>query len=77
MVVLSVGLQVSEDTVELAKRLEVETNPYHFAVTHPFAPVATSRPGVYACGVFQEVKDIPSLVKFAIQHGITTLDTSS
>jgi DNA-binding NarL/FixJ family response regulator len=24
-----------------------------------------------------DVKDIPSLVKFAIQHGITTLDTSS
>ncbi|MCK7468077.1 MAG: hypothetical protein MZU91_08145 [Desulfosudis oleivorans] len=28
----------------------------------PFMPVATSRPGVYACGVFQGPKDIPGSV---------------
>ena len=62
MVVLSVGLQVPSSTVELAERIGVELNKSNFAVTHPFSPVETSRAGVYACGVFQEPKDIPSSV---------------
>jgi heterodisulfide reductase subunit A-like polyferredoxin len=62
MIVLSVGLQVPESTVDLAKRLDVDLNKYKFAITDTFAPVETSRPGVYACGVFQEPKDIPSSV---------------
>ncbi len=62
IVVLSVGLQVSESTAELSKRLNVAVDKYNFAVTEPFAPVQTSRPGVYACGVFQSPKDIPSSV---------------
>ncbi|MGD9104284.1 MAG: FAD-dependent oxidoreductase, partial [Desulfobacterales bacterium] len=62
MVVLSVGLQVPESTVQLAERLGVELDDSRFAVTHPFTPVQTSRPGVYACGAFQEPKDIPSSV---------------
>jgi heterodisulfide reductase subunit A-like polyferredoxin len=62
MVVLSVGLQVSESTVETARRLGVELDRYNFAVTTPFEPVSTSRPGVYACGVFQGPKDIPQSV---------------
>jgi heterodisulfide reductase subunit A-like polyferredoxin len=62
MVVLSVGLQVPPSTVELAERIGVELNDSNFAVTHPFNPIETSRAGVYACGVFQEPKDIPSSV---------------
>jgi heterodisulfide reductase subunit A-like polyferredoxin len=62
MVVLSVGLQIPESTVELAERLGIELTDSRFAVSHPFAPVETTRPGVYACGVFQEPKDIPSSV---------------
>jgi heterodisulfide reductase subunit A-like polyferredoxin len=62
MVVLSVGLQVPASITELAERLDVELNHYNFATTHPFAPMETSRPGVYACGVFQGPKDIPSSV---------------
>jgi heterodisulfide reductase subunit A-like polyferredoxin len=62
MVVLSVGLQVPQSTVELAERIGVELDDSRFAVTHPFTPVQTSRPGVYACGVLQEPKDIPSSV---------------
>ena len=62
MVVLSVGLQVSESTVENARRIGVELDHYNFAVTTPFEPVSTSRPGVFACGVFQGPKDIPSSV---------------
>jgi heterodisulfide reductase subunit A-like polyferredoxin len=62
MIVLSVGLQVSEPAIELAERLEVAMDAYHFAKTHPFTPVETSRPGVYVCGVFQGPKDIPGSV---------------
>ncbi|QTA87338.1 Fe-4S ferredoxin [Desulfonema magnum] len=61
-VVLSVGLQISESVADLAKRLNVAVDKYNFAVTEPFTPVETSRPGVYACGVFQSPKDIPTSV---------------
>ena len=62
MVVLSVGLQVPQSTAEMAERLGIELDKSNFAVTHPFTPIETSRAGVYACGVFQEPKDIPSSV---------------
>ncbi len=62
MVVLSVGLQVPAAMADLAKRLDIELDKYNFAVTHPFTPVETSRPGVYACGVLQGPKDIPTSV---------------
>ncbi|MCU0539608.1 MAG: FAD-dependent oxidoreductase, partial [Desulfobacterales bacterium] len=62
MVVLSVGLQVPRETRELAARLGIDTDRYGFAVSPPFLPVATSRPGVFACGVFQQPKDIPGSV---------------
>ena len=62
MVVLSVGLQVPESTVQLAEQLGVELNDSRFAVTHPFAPIETTRPGVYACGALEEPKDIPTSV---------------
>ena len=62
MVVLSVGLQASESTLALANLLEIDLNRYNFIDTDPFAPVATSRPGVYTCGNLQGPKDIPSSV---------------
>ena len=62
MVVLSVGLQVGREARELAQRLSIDTDRYGFAVSPPFQPVATSRPGVFACGVFQQPKDIPGSV---------------
>ena len=62
MVVLSVGLTISKSTIELAERLEIEIDKHNFAVSKPFAPVQTSRPGVYACGVFQGPKDIPTSI---------------
>ena len=62
MVVLSVGLQIPQSTVDLAKRLDVDLNHYRFAATHPFTPVESSRPGIYVGGVFQGPKDIPSSV---------------
>ena len=62
MVVLSVGLEITGDTVRTAERLGIELNASNFVDTGPFAPVETSREGVYACGVFQGPMDIPSSV---------------
>ena len=62
MVVLSVGLEVKQETAELAKKIGVDLNMYNFAAIHPFEPVSTSREGIYACGVFQGPKDIPGSV---------------
>ena len=62
IVVLSVGLQVTESSIDLAKRLHIDLGKYNFAETDPFLPVATSRKGVYTCGVFQGPKDIPSAI---------------
>jgi heterodisulfide reductase subunit A-like polyferredoxin len=62
MVVLSVGLRPSENTVEMAKRLGIDLNAHNFAKTGPFTPVETSRPGIFVCGAFQGPKDIPDSV---------------
>jgi heterodisulfide reductase subunit A-like polyferredoxin len=62
MIVLSVGLQVPPSSRELAGRLGIDLDGYGFVVKPTFAPLETSRPGVYACGVFQGPKDIPSSV---------------
>jgi len=62
MVVLSVGLQVSQSAIELAGRLGIDLNKYNFIETDPFLPVATSRPGIYTCGILQGPKDIPASV---------------
>ena len=62
MVILSVGIKIPDSSVDLAKRLGIELNQYNFVNTSPFTPVATSRPGIYTCGVFQGPKDIPGSV---------------
>jgi len=62
MLVLSVGLEVSVETIELAEKLEINVNKNNFLESEPFAPLASSRPGIYACGTFQGPKDIPSSV---------------
>lgn len=62
MVVLSTGLETDERVVELADRLGVELDGYDFVLSDSFHPVATSVPGIYACGAFTGPKDIPSSV---------------
>ncbi|NTV42485.1 MAG: FAD-dependent oxidoreductase, partial [Syntrophobacteraceae bacterium] len=59
MVVLSVGLEIDPMAADQARNLGIELNKYNFAVTEASAPVSTSRPGVYTCGLFQGPKDIP------------------
>jgi len=62
MVVLSVGLTIPDTAIELARRLDIDLDKYHFSKSDPFAPVETSRKGIYTCGVFQGPKDIPGSV---------------
>jgi heterodisulfide reductase subunit A len=59
MVILSVGLVVREDTAFLAEKFGISLDKYQFAATSSFAPVETSRPGIYVCGALQGPKDIP------------------
>ena len=65
LVVLSVGMVPSKQTVEMAKRLGVEIDAYGFCKTKTFEPTSTSRPGIYVCGAFQGPKDIPETVSQA------------
>jgi heterodisulfide reductase subunit A len=62
IVVLSVGLGVGKEAIDLANRLGIELDQYNFAATSSFDPVKTSRPGIYVCGAFQAPKDIPQSV---------------
>jgi heterodisulfide reductase subunit A len=60
--VLSVGLETSPEIVDLAERLNLEMTPGKFCQTQTFAPVDTSRKGIFVCGAFQGPKDIPQSV---------------
>jgi heterodisulfide reductase subunit A-like polyferredoxin len=63
MVVLSVGLESSQDALTLAKTMGIDVKTEtRFADTSPFTPVNTNKDGVYVCGVFQAPKDIPQSV---------------
>ena len=65
LVVLSVGLQVSEKNRELAGRLGIELDGFGFARTDGFTPLAASRPGVFVSGACNGPKDIPETVSEA------------
>ena len=62
MVVLSVGLCVNREGINLAEKLGVNVSNYGYASTGSFKPVESSVPGIYVCGTFQAPKDIPSSV---------------
>jgi heterodisulfide reductase subunit A len=62
MVVLSVGLEISPEVVELARKLDIDLTEGDFCETGSFRPVNTSREGIYVCGAFQGPKDIPQSV---------------
>ena len=62
LVVLSVGIGVSKDAADLAKKLDIQLDPYSFPLNSSFDPVRTSKPGVFVCGAFQGPKDIPDSV---------------
>ncbi len=62
MVVLSVGLSISKESIELAEKAKIDLDRLGFAQTTSFKPVETSRPGIFISGAFHSPKDIPSSV---------------
>jgi heterodisulfide reductase subunit A-like polyferredoxin len=62
LVVLSVGMEPGKSAQEIARRFDIELNEYGFCATDRLSPVATSQPGVFVTGAFQEPKDIPETV---------------
>jgi heterodisulfide reductase subunit A len=59
LVVLTTGFRVSAAAKELAEKIGIDLNEHDFARTGCFDPVATTKPGIYVCGMFQSPKDIP------------------
>jgi heterodisulfide reductase subunit A len=62
MVVLSVGLDIPQESIDLAQKMGIELNHYNFVRTGSFDPLQTSRPGIFVCGAFQGPRDIPETV---------------
>ncbi|MFX0098698.1 MAG: FAD-dependent oxidoreductase [Candidatus Hodarchaeota archaeon] len=62
IVVLSVGLKPSDQSIEVASKFGIKLDKYNFCATNLFAPLETSRNGVYVCGTFSGPKDIPETV---------------
>jgi len=62
MAVLSVGLSISKESIELTKKAGINLDPFGFAQTTSFHPIETSRPGIFISGAFHSPKDIPSSV---------------
>ena len=62
LVVLSVGMEASKATAQLAADIGVELNASGFVKTDPFLPTATTRPGIFVAGVARGCKDIPESV---------------
>ena len=62
LVVLSVGMEMSQKVRDLGGKLGVQLDDYGFCRTIPFRPLETSRAGIFAAGPFLEPKDIPETV---------------
>ncbi len=62
LVVLSVGMQPSEESKKLFGKLGVKTDRFGFVDTDEMSAPATSRAGILACGVSTGPKDIPETV---------------
>jgi len=77
IVVLSVGLDIPPESMDLAKKMGVELNQYNFVNTKTFEPVRTTKDGVYICGAFQGPKDIPETVMQASDVCCCNLGTFS
>ena len=62
MVVLAVGLQIPKHVLDLAHVADIKLTADNFAATSDFAPVKTSREGIFTCGAIAGPKDIPQSV---------------
>ncbi len=62
MVVLSVGMEISDSVKNLGRQLGIQLDEYGFCHTTLFDPLQTSQPGIFVAGPFREPKDIPETV---------------
>jgi len=62
LVVLSVGMEISDSVKQLGHKLGIALDPYGFCHTTLFDPLQSSRAGIYVAGPFREPKDIPETV---------------
>jgi heterodisulfide reductase subunit A len=62
LVVLATGLEPPQSAQSLAGLLDIELNAHGFCLTDKFAPLQTSRPGVFVCGAFSSPKEISETV---------------
>lgn len=62
LVVLSHGMEISDNVKDLAQEMGIELNSSGFVKSSDFAPVGTNIPGIYACGALAGPKDIPQSV---------------
>jgi heterodisulfide reductase subunit A-like polyferredoxin len=62
LVILSVGMETTDNAKKIAELLGVELNEYGFCNTEFFKPLETSQPGIYVCGTSSSPKDIPDTV---------------
>uniref|UniRef100_A0A7C4RSY8 CoB--CoM heterodisulfide reductase iron-sulfur subunit A family protein n=1 Tax=Desulfatirhabdium butyrativorans TaxID=340467 RepID=A0A7C4RSY8_9BACT len=62
LVVLSVGMEIDAPTRELALKLGLQLDADGFCAVSAFSPVKSSKEGIFVCGAFAGVKDIPQTV---------------
>jgi len=62
LVVLAVGIRPPKAAVEIASALGISLNEFGFCETDKFAPLSTSRPGVFVCGAFASPKEIAETI---------------
>ena len=62
LVVLSVGAEPPPKAMGLAQELDIDLNEYGFCNTSKFAPLETSRLGIYVCGAFSSPKEIAETI---------------
>jgi heterodisulfide reductase subunit A len=65
LAVLATGFDLPAEVRQLAETAGIRTNRWGFSVGQGLEAVATSRPGIFVCGVFQGPKDIPETVSQA------------
>jgi len=62
MVVLSVGVEPPRGSTKVARMLGIDLNQYGFCQTDKFAPLHTTRPGIFVCGSFAAPKEIAETI---------------
>jgi len=65
LVVLSVGLEPSESTRDLADKFDIKLDRFGFCQTEELAPNITTHDGIYVAGAFDMPMDIPESVMSA------------